>query len=81
MYRGTCTDFNNATEVGYYQVGSSSYIPGCPNGAYRYGTLFVVGNTFIIQIYFPDTYGKIYKRNKYEENWRDWHEFDGTQIL
>lgn len=81
MYRGICTDFDDATKVGYYQVSSSSAIPGCPSGAYRYGTLLVVGDIFITQIYFTDTYGKIYKRNKYQKVWKDWYEFDGTKVL
>lgn len=80
MYRGDCTDFNNATEVGYYHVSSSSDIPGTPPGAYRYGTLLVVGDIFKIQIYFPDTYGKFYKRNKYQEVWKSWFEFTGIQV-
>ena len=79
MLRGSCTDFNNATEVGYYNVSSSS-TSNIPKGAYGYGTLVVTGSEFLIQLYIPDTYGKIYKRNKYKDGWKNWFEFTGTQI-
>ena len=79
MFRGDCNDFNDATENGYYQVSSSS-TPSLPKGAYGYGTLAVIGSEFQIQLYIPDTYGKIYKRNKYKDGWRSWFEFTGTQI-
>lgn len=79
MFRGDCNDFNDATENGYYQVSSSS-TPNLPKGAYGYGTLVVTGSEFQIQLYIPDTYGKIYKRNKYKDSWKNWFEFTGTQI-
>ena len=79
MFRGDCNDLNDATDNGYYQVSSSS-IPNLPKGAYGYGTLVVVGSEFRIQLYIPDTYGKIYKRNKYQDGWKNWFEFTGTQI-
>lgn len=80
MYRGGCSDFNNATDTGYYNVGSSTGIPNAPNGAYKYGTLVVVGETFKMQIYFPDTWGEIYRRNKFGDEWRNWYKFTGTQV-
>ena len=79
MYRGGCTDFNNATEVGYYNVSSSSSL-NIPKGAYGYGTLLVCGDSFITQLYITDFYGKIYKRNKAGNEWRNWFEFTGTEI-
>ena len=79
MFRGDCNDFNDATEVGYYNVSSSS-TPNIPKGAYGYGTLVVTGSEFRIQLYIPDTYGKIYKRNKYQEVWKSWFEFTGIQV-
>ena len=79
MFRGDCNDFNDATDNGYYQVSSSS-TPSLPKGAYGYGTLVVIGSEFQIQLYIPDTYGKIYKRNKYKDSWKNWFEFTGTQI-
>lgn len=79
MFRGDCNDFNDATENGYYQVSSSSTL-NLPKGAYGYGTLVVTGSEFQIQLYIPDTYGKIYKRNKYKGSWKNWFEFTGTQI-
>ena len=79
MFRGDCNDFNYATDNGYYHVSSSS-TPNLPKGAYGYGTLVVTGSEFQVQLYIPDTYGKIYKRNKYKDSWKNWFEFTGTQI-
>ena len=79
MFRGGCTDFNNATEVGYYNVSSLS-TSNIPKGAYGYGTLLVTGNSFITQLYITDFYGKIYKRNKAGDGWRKWFEFTGTEV-
>ena len=79
MFRGGCNDFNDATDNGYYHVSSSS-TPNLPKGAYGYGTLVVIGSEFQIQLYIPDTYGKIYKRNKYKDSWKNWFEFTGIQI-
>lgn len=81
MYRGICTDFNKATEAGYYHVYSTSEIPNQPNGAYSYGTLLVFGTVYTIQIYYPETYGKMYKRNLIETVWKQWYEFNGTQAV
>ena len=79
MFRGGCTDFNNATEVGYYNVSSSSSL-NIPKGAYGYGTLLVTGSSFIAQLYITDFYGKIYKRNKAGGEWRNWFEFTGIEV-
>lgn len=83
MYHGVCSDFNNATEIGYYHV-SSIATNNIPNGAYGYGTLLVVGNTdnLITQLYIVDYQGKIYKRNRGTgaNDWRDWYEFTGTNV-
>lgn len=71
MYRGIVSDFNSATEPGYYNVSSSSYIPNEPDEVYRYGSLLVFGTDFVTQIYISDTYNIMYIRNFFVK-WRPW---------
>lgn len=77
MYRGTVSDFNSATEPGYYNVSGTSDIPHQPDGAYRYGTLLVYGNDFITQIYISDSYNILYIRDFYV-TWRSWKKYSPT---
>lgn len=77
MYRGIVSDFNSATEPGYYNVSGTSDIPHQPDGAYRYGTLLVYGNDFITQIYISDSYNILYIRDFYV-TWRSWKKYSPT---